>query len=219
MDNISNIKKKIPHHVTLLAVSKGQQVQAIEKAFQVGIHQFGENYLQEAISKIKTLAPLNCTWHYIGKIQSNKCKKIAQYFDWVQTIDKIETALKLNHACEELNKSLNVCVQINLHDELHKGGISPNKAPELIKAIQTCKQLQLRGLMIIPPQDLSSEERIETYVKIQKLLSCWNQEFGLNMDTLSMGMSDDYQDAIANGSTLVRLGQALFGPRPQKETT
>lgn len=218
MDNIRYIQQKIPTHVTLLAVSKGQQVESIEKAYQLGIHQFGENYLQEAIPKIQALNHLNCTWHYIGKIQTNKCKKITQYFDWVQTVDRLETAQKLNQACQDLQKSLNICIQINLHDEIQKGGISIHDAPLLINAIQnTCKHLCLKGLMNIPPQQLSTKERIETYLKLQQLQTTWNQQFHLQMDTLSMGMSEDYQEAILNGSTMVRIGTALFGPRPIKE--
>lgn len=218
MDNIRYIQQKIPNHVTLLAVSKGQQVERIEKAYQLGIHQFGENYLQEAIPKIQALNHLNCTWHYIGKIQTNKCKKITQYFDWVQTVDRLETAQKLNQSCQELQKSLNICIQINLHDEIQKGGISIHDAPLLINAIQnTCKHLCLKGLMNIPPQQLNTKERIETYLKLQQLQTTWNQQFHLQMDTLSMGMSEDYQEAILHGSTMVRIGTALFGPRPGKE--
>jgi pyridoxal phosphate enzyme (YggS family) len=216
MPDAQRILEQIPQHVTLLAVSKGQGVQTIEMALQQGIHQFGENYLQEAIAKIEALTHQPCTWHYIGHIQTNKCKKIAQYFDWVQTIDRIETAKKLNQACEAQNKILQVCIQINLHDEMQKAGISPIDAPSLITELKNLKHLNLRGLMLIPPMDLNPHELTQAYDQMGQLLKSWNQTFHLHMDTLSMGMSSDFQQAIAHGSTMVRIGQALFGERTKK---
>ena len=216
MPNAQRILQQIPQHVTLLAVSKGQDIQAIEMAFHEGIHQFGENYLQEAITKIDALSHLSCIWHYIGHIQTNKCKKIAHYFDWVQTIDRIETAKKLNQACEAQHKTLQVCIQINLHGEMQKGGISPTEAPSLITEIQKLSHLHLRGLMLIPPVDLNDVELAQSYNEMCQLLNDWNQIYHLHMDTLSMGMSGDFQQAILHGSTMVRIGQALFGARKQQ---
>ena len=216
MPDAQRILEQIPQHVKLLAVSKGQDAQTIKMAFQQGIHQFGENYLQEAITKIEALSHQPCIWHYIGHIQTNKCKKIAHYFDWVQTIDRIETAKKLNQACEAQNKILQVCIQINLHDEMQKSGISPIDAQGLIAEILNLHHLNLRGLMLIPPMDLTQHELAQAYEQMCQLLKVWNQTFNLHMDTLSMGMSGDFQQAIAHGSTMVRIGQALFGARTQK---
>jgi PLP dependent protein len=207
------ILQQIPQHITLLAVSKGQDVQTIETVFKQGIRHFGENYLQEAISKIEAFPHQPCEWHYIGQIQTNKCKKIAQYFDWVQTIDRVETAKKLNQACEAQDKTIQICIQINLHDEQQKGGISPVEAPQLIEELQKMDHLNLRGLMLIPPLNLNDDELTQAYEQMCQLQKEWNHHFHLHMDTLSMGMSRDYQLAIAHGSTMVRIGQALFGAR------
>lgn len=216
MINAQSIIHQIPQHVTLLAVSKGQAVHTIQEAFQLGFQHFGENYLQEAIEKIKTLSNLPCTWHYIGHIQTNKCKKIAQYFDWVQTIDRMDTAKKLNQACEALHKNLQVCIQINLHHEIQKGGISIQEAPLLIDSLKQLSHLNLRGLMLIPPAELNTNQLIESFEEMCQLKEKWNKIYELHMDTLSMGMSHDYQLAIAHGSTMIRLGQAIFGQREKK---
>lgn len=220
-ENISHILKdieSIPHtqSVTCLAVSKGHPTMAIEEAYQAGLEHFGENYLQEAISKIEKLQHLKITWHFIGRIQSKKCKKIAQYFDWVHSVDTIDVAQKLNDANQALNKKQNICLQVNLLNEEQKGGCHLKEIKKTIEAMTSFKSLNLKGFMTILPEDLNPSEQCHSYEQLKTLLQEYNQEFGLNLSTLSMGMSKDYKEAIQSGSTMIRIGSAIFGPRPPK---
>lgn len=221
--NITQIKKIIaeaemasnrkPGSVLLLAVSKQQNVDAIAKAFELGIINFGENYFQEAQHKIHRLRDLPICWHFIGPIQSNKTKGITCYFDWVHSINRLKVATLLNEYRPENLPPLNVCIQINLVDEQTKSGTLPEHAAELAMNISQLPRLKLRGLMTIPPPQTDEKEQYQIFLRLNQLLCTLNQKLGLKMDTLSMGMSDDIVPAIQAGSTIVRVGRAIFGER------
>jgi pyridoxal phosphate enzyme (YggS family) len=221
MSKIAEAIQKIQkdcHETCILAVSKTQDCSAILEAHQAGIQHFGENYVQEAIPKIKALKDHSLIWHYIGRMQANKCKKVAQYFDWVQTIDDLGIAQKLNNANIHLAKTQNICIQINLFSEPQKAGISSSEALDFVQGILDYSHLKLQGLMTILPENLSSAQQIQAYAKLKSMLEDINQNFHLELKTLSMGMSGDYQQALAAGSTMLRLGQVIFGPRPKMES-
>ncbi|AHE66425.1 YggS family pyridoxal phosphate-dependent enzyme [Legionella oakridgensis] len=201
-----------PGTVALIAVSKGQSKEAIEQAFAAGVHQFGENYLQEAEPKINILAKLPITWHFIGPIQSNKCRPIAHYFSWVHSVCRASIAQRLNDARPQSLPALNVCIQINDDDE-KKAGIHPEQAAELASAILLLPRLHLRGLMLIPKQGHDELQLYLSFQKLTALLHSLNKQLHIHMDTLSMGMSGDFQVAIRAGSTMVRIGQTIFGER------
>lgn len=215
--NIQQLYQQIDRqNILILAVSKTQNTEQILEAYNAGLHDFGENYLQEAINKILKLQEYRLTWHYIGHLQGNKCKKIAYFFDWVHTINRCDIAKKLNSACNEYQKFLNICLQVNLFDEPQKSGISCSKLDKLIQTIQTLPHLKLKGLMTILPISFNPQEQLQAFQRLADLKEQFNQKYKLTMDTLSMGMSGDYIQAIQAGSTIIRLGQAIFGARPQK---
>jgi PLP dependent protein len=201
-----------PDAVRLLAVSKRQGIDKIRQANAAGISDFGENYLQEAVDKIHALADLDLSWHFIGPIQTNKTRGIAELFDWVHSVDREKIARRLSEQRSESQQALNVCVQINLSAETSKSGIDLVQTADLCKLIAGLPNLQLRGLMAIPaPLPGLAEQRAcfrELATEFKKLQLSYP-----GMDTLSMGMSNDFEAAIAEGSTMVRLGTALFGPR------
>ncbi len=206
--------------VALLAVSKGQELSALREAIDHGIMSFGENYLQEALIKKDSLNDLKVKWHYIGTVQSNKTKAIAQHFDWVHTIAKLKHAQQL-HKHRQGYQPLNVCIQVNIDQEETKNGVMPAEVLNLAKAVLKLPSLRLRGLMSIPkpenevytqPVTLNSFERLKNIQKnVQQALS--PLPYSDCMSTLSMGMSKNIEAAVAAGSTLVRIGSALFGPR------
>jgi pyridoxal phosphate enzyme (YggS family) len=196
--------------VIAIGASKTQSVQSIRQAYEGGITNFGENYLQEAEGKISQL-PSDITWHFIGAIQSKKSKKIARMFDWVHTIDRIEIAQLLNKARPEELGKLNVCVQVNLDKEKSKSGINLEEVDDFLWEIQNLDNLTVRGLMAIPkPKD--NERQKLSFKKIKNKFNELKKNYN-ELDTLSMGMSADYQEAIAEGSTMIRIGTNLFGPR------
>ena len=201
--------------VTLLAVSKQHAAHAVTEAFQAGLVHFGENYLQEALIKMNALSHLPICWHYIGVIQRKKTTLIAQHFDWVHTVSSQLIADRLNEARPEALGALNVCIQLNLDDENSKAGIQPKEAAELADYILTLPRLKLRGLMIIPRVELDPEKQYESFLRATSLLNTLNQRNHGAMDTLSMGMSHDFQSAIRAGSTMVRIGTSIFGQRDQ----
>jgi pyridoxal phosphate enzyme (YggS family) len=212
--NIQHIEQQVNRQdVLILAVSKTQTPKHIHQAFEAGVHDFGENYLQEAIEKINALQDLNCTWHYIGSIQTKKCKKISKYFQWVHTIDRMEVAKLLDEANITHQKTLNICIQISLFNEPQKGGSSGNAAATLLQQIKSLQTLHIRGLMTILPEGLTPNQQFLAYSQLAELKEALNHQLGLNMDTLSMGMSGDYKEAIKAGSTIIRLGTAIFGER------
>jgi len=198
--------------VTLVAVSKGQPVSALRTAATLGIEHIGESYLQEALAKRAVLAELPLTWHFIGRIQSNKTTPLAQQFDWVHGVDRLKIAERLSAQRPSDRPPLNVCLQINIAAEATKAGIAPEQSAELAAAVARLPGLRLRGLMAILPAGLPPEERRRGFGELRRLLQQLNTG-GATLDTLSMGMSDDFREAILEGATLVRIGTALFGPR------
>ncbi len=204
---------QLSEHTTLLAVSKTKPAEMIATLARHGQRDFGENYLQEAIEKISSLQDNPDTqdiiWHYIGSIQRNKTRDIAEHFDWVQTLERDIIAKRLNEQRPDTLPPLNVLIQVNIDDEDSKSGCLPEELPQLISAIQGYERLQLRGLMIIP-----AKANTDAFARTQQLFADIQQTYNLPMwDTLSMGMSADMAAAIAHGSTMVRVGSAIFGAR------
>lgn len=198
-----------PDEVRLLAVSKTQSADTIRQACDAGVHDFGENYLQEALEKQADLADLPLTWHFIGPIQSNKTKSIAEHFDWVHSVDRLKIAQRLSDQRPESLPPMNICLQVNVSGEASKSGCEPQDVPQLAQAIAALPRLRLRGLMAIPePTDDPTEQRA-AFARLRHLQA----ELQMDLDTLSMGMSQDLEAAIAEGATWVRIGTALFGAR------
>ncbi|ASQ46835.1 YggS family pyridoxal phosphate-dependent enzyme [Legionella clemsonensis] len=205
--------QRSPQEILLLAVSKGQSTEAIQEAYEAGLRDFGENYYQEAWKKIQSLHSLTICWHFIGPIQSNKTKGIAQHFDWVHSLSREEIACLLNKYRPDYLPPLNVCLQINLDNELTKSGINGEHAIEFAKLVNTLPKLKLRGLMAIPLPHHEEQQQYQSLLRLKQLLNTLNRRLDLSMDTLSMGMSEDLIAAIRAGSTIVRIGRALFGER------
>ncbi|RFA31199.1 YggS family pyridoxal phosphate enzyme [Alkalilimnicola ehrlichii] len=201
--------------VRLLAVSKTQPASAIRSAYANGQRAFGENYLQEALEKIEQLSDLNLEWHFIGPIQSNKTKAIAQHFDWVHSVDRERIVSRLGEQRPAELPPLNICLQVNIDAEASKAGVAPSQLPALAAAVAKQTNLKLRGLMAIPAPKSDFNAQRESFRRLAQLAESLKDE-GHLVDTLSMGMSDDLEAAIDAGSTLVRIGSALFGPRQQK---
>jgi len=197
----------------LLAVSKQQPVTAIEALYHAGQVDFGENFVQEAMEKIVRLEHLEIDWHFIGHIQSNKTRDIAERFQWVHTIDRIRIARRLNDQRPHHSTPLDVCIQVNQAGEPQKGGIDPVGVADLARGIMELPRLRLRGLMTIPPAREDPAENAPLFAELRRQKERLVAE-GIPMDTLSMGMSSDLEIAIREGSTIVRVGTAIFGPRP-----
>ena len=198
--------------VLLVAVSKSFSSAAVREAASAGQRDFGENYLQEGLGKIRELGPLGLTWHYIGPIQSNKTRAIAEHFDWVHTIERGKIAERLSQARGPGKPELQTCIQVNVSGETSKSGIAPEEVAGLARQVAGIARLKLRGLMAIP--EPASDERMQRarFAQLRELRNRLNRE-GFVMDTLSMGMSADLEAAIAQGATLVRVGTAIFGER------
>ena len=201
-----------PATVQLLAVSKKQPVEKIREAAAAGQHDFGENFVQEGVAKIEALADLDLTWHFIGHLQSNKTRVVAENFDWVHTIDKLKTAQRLSEQRPETLPDLNICLQVNVDDEESKSGVAPADVPELAAACAELPRLRLRGLMCLPAIREDFAEQRRPFATLRKLAEAL-QDAGLDVETLSMGMTDDYRAAILEGATIVRIGTAVFGER------
>ncbi len=194
--------------VKLLAVSKRHSVESIIAANKAGIEDFGENYLQEALNKIQHLSSIRVNWHFIGPIQSNKTKAIAENFQWVHSIDRLKIAQRLSDQRKTSGAKLNVCVQVKISQESNKSGIELGEAEALCDSIEALPNLQLRGLMAIPDphsQRIAFRALAQEYFRLKPRYT--------QFDTLSMGMSNDFEAAIAEGSTLIRIGTGVFGPR------
>jgi pyridoxal phosphate enzyme (YggS family) len=210
--NACNKAKRSISQVTLLAVSKTKTSAMIEQAYFAGQREFGESYIQEAVEKIANLQNLsNIIWHFIGPIQSNKTRLIADNFAWVHSVDRIKIAKRLNDHRSSQDTPLNVCLQVNISGEESKSGVAVEDLKELVEFIDRCEHLTLRGLMAIPEKNASTK----SFEKMQQLFVELKQEHS-SIDTLSMGMSGDLTDAIAKGSTMVRVGSAIFGAREDK---
>lgn len=201
-----------PGSVQLLAVSKQQPATAIRVLAEVGQLDFGESYVQEALDKMAVLKDLPLRWHCIGQLQSNKTRAVAEHFEWVHTLDRDKIATRLNEQRPHYAPPLQVCIQVKLAEETGKGGVWPEQAAALAAHVQQLPRLKLRGLMCIPPPAEQYDDQLRQFRQLAQLQNQLNAT-GLALDTLSMGMSGDYAAAIAAGSTLVRIGTAIFGER------
>ncbi|WP_374594666.1 YggS family pyridoxal phosphate-dependent enzyme [Aquabacterium sp.] len=206
--------------VSLLVVSKTFPAEAVREAFAAGERHFGENYVQEAVDKIAALADLRAgiEWHMIGPLQSNKTRAVAEHFDWVHTVDRLKIAQRLSEQRPAGLPPLQVCVQVNVSGEASKSGVAPADALALARAVASLPNLRLRGLMVIPePETDLAAQRAPLRATRELLLLL--QQAGLQVDTLSMGMSADLEAAVLEGSTMVRIGTAIFGSRIKADTT
>ncbi len=198
--------------VQLLAVSKTWPVEDIRAAFNAGQTCFGENYLQEAVNKINDLHELEIEWHFIGAIQSNKTRELAEHFDWVHSVDRLKIAHRLSQQRQPSLPPLNICLQVNISQEATKSGLSLNQLPSVVDEVISLPNLALRGLMAIPAKADKLDAQREALAKLRQALTKL-QLTHPQLDTLSMGMSDDMEAAIAEGSTMLRIGTAIFGER------
>jgi pyridoxal phosphate enzyme (YggS family) len=201
-----------PHSVTLLAASKSQSVEKIKIAIDAGQRVFGENYVQEALAKMKALQAYPLEWHFIGAIQANKTRDIAENFDWVHGVSRIAIAERLHKQRPHYLSRLNVCIQVNISEEKSKAGVSLAALPAIACVVAAFDRLQLRGLMTIPEPHHGFDQQRTVYEKLAEAQQALIAN-GLPLDTLSMGMSEDFVAAIAAGSTIVRVGSRIFGPR------
>jgi len=215
------------HSVTIVAASKSQPLTAIEAAARAGIAHFGESYLQEALHKLaeaarnapatgsRTAAEASpsLTWHFIGQLQANKTRAIAEHFDWVHSVDRLRLAQRLSAQRPYYAAPLNVCIQVNVAGEASKAGVVPQEAQALVAAAAELPRLRVRGLMCLPPAEEAPERQRHWFRELRHLFEELNDR-GASLDTLSMGMSADLEAAVAEGATMVRIGTALFGPRP-----
>jgi len=199
--------------VRLLAVSKTQPASAVAEALRSGQHAFGENYLQEALEKMQALAGESAEWHFIGPLQSNKTKAVAAHFDWVHSLDRLKTARRLSEQRPPERGPLNVCLQVNIDAEPSKSGVEPGELPGLARSVAALANLALRGLMAIPAPSGDFERQRAGFRRLRQLFERLREDGLAELDTLSMGMSNDLEAAIAEGATLVRVGTAVFGPR------
>ncbi|CDF81792.1 UPF0001 protein [Pseudomonas knackmussii B13] len=218
-ENIAKVRARIreaaqatgrdPEGVNLLAVSKTKPAADVREAYAAGMADFGENYLQEALAKQAELADLPLTWHFIGPIQSNKTRPIAEHFQWVHSVDRLKVAERLSAQRPAHLPALNVCLQVNVSGEDSKSGCSAAELPELARAVAALPNLKLRGLMAIPEPTEDVAAQRAAFARLRELMTTLD----LGLDTLSMGMSHDLEAAIAEGATWVRIGTALFGAR------
>ena len=221
-DNLQQVRTRIatacnthgrpPEAVTLLAVSKTFGPQAVREAFAAGQTAFGENYIQEAVDKIVALADLPLEWHCIGPIQSNKTRLVAEHFDWAHSVDRLKIAQRLSEQRPKGTAPLNVCIQVNIDGGPTKAGVAPEDALALAQAVVALPNVRLRGIMTIPEPAIDFEAACAVHMRARALFDALNAA-GLVLDTLSMGMTGDLEAAIASGSTMVRIGTAIFGGR------
>ncbi len=199
--------------IRLLAVSKRHSPQLIRQVREAGQRDIGENHLQEALGKIATLDDLDICWHFIGPIQSNKTRGIAEHFDWAHSVDRLKIAQRLDSQRPHHAKPLNVCIQVHMGDEARKSGAAMQDIPELAQAVAGFPHLNLRGLMCIPPPEPTPDRQRAHFAKLRTAFEAMQATWP-SCDTLSMGMTGDMEAAIAEGSTMLRIGTAIFGQRP-----
>ena len=221
-ENLANISQRIhtaalvagrkPGDVRILAVSKTHSVDKVREAFAAGLTCFGESYVQEAIPKITELNGLPLEWHFIGPIQSNKTRPIAEHFHWVQSVDRLKIAMRLNEQRPEHLPPLNICVQVNISHESSKSGIVQQALFEFVDELKELPRLKLRGLMAIPQKTADVDQQRGLFGELRSMFDDLNQQ-GYQLDTLSMGMSNDLEAAVMEGATMVRIGTGLFGAR------
>jgi pyridoxal phosphate enzyme (YggS family) len=203
--------------ITLVGASKGQPASVIAMAVAAGLHDFGESYVQDALPKMAALAQdpapgMSINWHFIGAVQANKTRAVAENFAWVHTIDRLRIAARLSEQRPYHAPALNVCVQVHIGGEASKGGAEPAAVAQLLRDIGTLPRLKLRGLMCLPPPDQDPQRQRHWLHQLQQLFESVNAD-GAGLDTLSMGMSGDLEAAVHEGATVVRIGTDLFGPR------
>ena len=198
--------------VRLVGVSKTFGPAAVREAAAAGLHDFGENYVTEGVDKIRELRALGLTWHYIGPIQSNKTRPIAEHFDWVHSLDRVRIAARLAEARDPARPELQVCIQVNVSGEASKSGVAPAELDRLAEQVARLDRLKLRGLMAVPEPTPDTGLQRRRFAQLRELRDRLNRE-GFVMDALSMGMSADLEAAIAEGATMVRVGTAIFGER------
>jgi pyridoxal phosphate enzyme (YggS family) len=201
--------------VTLLAVSKGQSSAAIDAAAGAGVENFGENFLQEALPKIESLAGRELAWHFIGRLQANKTRQVAENFSWVHGVDRLKIAERLSAQRPDRLPPLNLCLQLHLGGEESKGGVPAAEMAQLASAVHALPNIRLRGVMSMPPAEDDATRQRHWFRETRQLFDYLN-EHGHQLDTLSMGTSADFEAAILEGSTIVRIGTAIFGPRSTK---
>jgi hypothetical protein len=221
-DNLQQVRARIatacntcgrtPEAVTLLAVSKTFGADAVREAFDAGQTAFGENYIQEAVDKIAALADLPLEWHCIGPIQSNKTRLVAEHFDWAHSVDRLKIAQRLSEQRPAGKAPLNVCIQVNVDGGGTKAGVVPEDALTLAREVAALPNLRLRGIMTIPEPAIDFEAACAVHTRARALFDALKAA-GLALDTLSMGMTGDLEAAVASGSTMVRVGTAIFGGR------
>jgi pyridoxal phosphate enzyme (YggS family) len=204
--------KRPADHIRLLAVSKKKPLEAILQVASAGQREFGENFVQEGLDKIREAAREDLIWHFIGHLQSNKTRAVAENFQWVHTIDRLKIAQRLSRQRPFYAGDLNVCIEVNVDAEENKSGVLPAEVADLAAAISELPRLKLRGLMCLPAIRHEFEEQRRPFAALRELLESLQAE-GLEVDTLSMGMTADYAAAIREGATIVRIGTALFGAR------
>ena len=202
---INDLEKLYDREIRLIVVSKTQNLEKIITLNSLGQMDFGENYVDEAHDKISTISNSNIKWHFIGKIQSNKIKKICSLFDWVHTISSEKHVKKMNEVCKSIKKVMNICIQINIDNEQTKGGIAKEEYEKFHSCLHGLQNIKLRGIMTIPKSDIPSEESFARMYDLYK-----KNDY---LDTLSMGMSKDFVTAIENGANMLRIGQEIFGKR------
>ena len=202
-----------PGDIALLAVSKTCAAGEVRAAHAAGQREFGESYVQEATEKIAALSDLPLVWHFIGPIQSNKTRLVAEHFDWVQTLDRLKIAQRLSEQRPAGRPPLQVCIQVNVDGGASKSGVSPSEALALAQSVAALPKLRLRGIMSIPEPTPDFVAACALFARVKAVFDALNAE-GLALDTLSMGMSADMEAAIQSGSTMVRVGTAIFGGRP-----
>jgi len=201
--------------VTLLAVSKGQSSAAIDSAARAGVEHFGENFVQESLPKIDALAGRELTWHFIGRLQANKTRPVAERFAWVHAVDRLKIAERLSEQRPFHAPPLNVCLQLHVGGEATKGGVEAAGIRALAQQVSALPRLRLRGIMSMPPAETEVARQRQWFRESRQVFDYLN-EHGLGLDTLSMGTSVDFEAAIAEGATLVRIGTAIFGPREKQ---
>jgi len=201
-----------PDQVRLLAVSKKKTPEAILEAYAAGQRDFGENFVQEAVEKIAAVNRDDIDWHFIGHLQANKTRAVAGQFQWVHTVDRLKIARRLSEQRPQYGSDLNICIEVNIDGEDNKSGVAVTDLPELASAIAKLPRLRLRGLMCLPAIRDDFAAQRQPFARLRELLQALNAN-GLQLDTLSMGMSADYAAAIHEGATIVRIGTAIFGPR------
>ena len=199
--------------VSLVAVSKTYPADHVRMVATQGQRDFGENQIQDAMTKIPVLEDVGCSWHFIGPIQSNKCRDVAFHFDWVHSIDRTKIAKRLSDLRPADSEPINIFIQVNLQNESTKSGVLPDELGVLVNDVKNLPNLKLRGLMAIPVPEAIFNRQRATFAELRELLEATNQNCRTNMNCLSMGMTDDLEAAVAEGATHVRVGTAIFGPR------